>query len=49
MIHWRILSFNENMEQEYVVFWKSFNSILMFFSYFHDWIKVMNLDMSRSE
>jgi hypothetical protein len=49
MIHWRILSFDENMEQEYVVFWKSFNSILMFFSYFHDWIKVMNLDMSRSE
>jgi hypothetical protein len=41
MIHWRILSFDENMEQEYVIYFLKFNSIakfdvLMFFSYFHD-------------
>jgi hypothetical protein len=53
-IHCRTLSFDENMEQGYIIFWKSFNSItrfvvLMFSSYFHDWIKVLNLDMSRSE
>jgi hypothetical protein len=41
------------MEEKHVVFWKSFNSIasfvvLMFFHTLHDWIEVLNLDVSRS-
>jgi len=47
------MDFLESMEEEYIVFWKSFNSIvsfdvLMFFSHtFHISIEVLNLDMGR--
>jgi hypothetical protein len=46
------MEFCGSMKQEYYFFfWKSFNFIakfvvLMFFLYFHNWIKVLNLDMS---
>jgi hypothetical protein len=47
-IHFKTWSFDESMKQEYIVFWKSLNSIakfvvLIFFHTFHDWIKFLNL------
>jgi hypothetical protein len=53
-INCRTLSFDGVWNKKYFVFWKSFNSIaifvvLMFFSCFHNWSKIIKLDMSRFE
>ncbi len=46
--HW----FFEKYGKEHIVFWKNFKSIaifvvLMFFSFFQEWIEVLNFDMSK--